>query len=627
MLTNKWGTESLRRCHLKSRLAAATMLAGVLLFPASARAQQSCLVQVDKQVSCDNGVTWVDQGLVTTNDGTFSCNGINNVAPAILVQYEVKNVGEVPLFGCVLDDSNNAFDLDPDGVLITTPLAIGASTGVLPAPGQPLSSDSLDANEPSTATVNCFCTEDLDDDLKVSASDSADINPQQVAGLSVVKQCVPANGTDEITITVTAGDLGFTSCTVTDSIFFDDPTCPADVGAGTPVTVAPASFALAPGASQVVTGTVTPSADACNTVEVSCVPEGPGEARAILVFGQSGGGNQFFGDETAGTTVLDANNVPITITSLDGVAVNISAFFNLDATSTGPAQQADTAWTQPYDGDFQITSGLDGTGINYLSGVFSGVQLGVVGGTQLVLASTQPPLSLTFTSSVIPADSLSPPRAMGLTLTNVLPSVQISNLSFADFSASVAGNFSAAVIPEPVTAEDDTVCPAGEGCLTRTPGFWGNHPAITAQFLPVEICGVTLDTTDAFSTTSATEAICSVGRDGQILGPQLTQLVRQCTAAALNIAASIEGGGNCSTDFPNLTEQFDACCGSDPSICTGDEVEDFTITGCIETLDAFNNSIDTLDPFGDFLSPGPADSSICRDARNNDVVVTPVSVP
>ena len=45
-----------------------------------------------------------------------------------------------------------------------------------------------------------------------------------------------------------------------------------------------------------------------------------------------------------------------------------------------------------------------------------------------------------------------------------------------------------------VEADADAVCPApGEGCFTRTPGFWGNHPAITAQFLNVEVCGVTID--------------------------------------------------------------------------------------------------------------------------------------
>ena len=145
-----------------------------------------------------------------------------------------------------------------------------------------------------------------------------------------------------------------------------------------------------------------------------------------------------------------------------------------------------------------------------------------------------------------------------------------------------------------VTATDDTVCPGqGEGCFTRTPGFWGNHPDITEEFLNVQVCGVTIETSWPADGTSAIEAICSVGQDGRILGPQLTQLVRQCTAAALNIAASTEGGGNCTAEFPNLARQMDACCDA-RSVCTGTESEGFTVESCIEALDAFNNSIDTL---------------------------------
>jgi hypothetical protein len=419
---------------------------------------QSCLVKVDKQVSCDGGVTFVDQGLVFANeDGTISCNGVNGLQPAIRVRYQVQNVGETRLFQCVLDDTNNLFDLDADGVIITPEIVVGGGTGLIPAPGTPLCSDALDANEPNTASVNCFCTAGLDPDFKTSASDSARVRCQSEPDILLTKQCPDprADGTNLITITATAttADLNFTSCTVTDTINLTDPTCPADVGVGTNVPVTPATFPLAAGASQVVTGVVGPLAnDACNTATISCTVATTGQVKTDI---------------------------------------------------------------------------------------------------------------------------------------------------------------------------DDTVCPApGKGCLTRTPGFWGNHPAITSEFLNVEVCGVTIDNVLASNGTSAIEAICSVGRDGQILGPQLTQLVRQCTAAALNIAASVEGGGNCSTNFPNLANQMANCC-SKQSVCTGVPNDNFTVNSCIEILDAFNNSIDTLDPFGPFVSPGPADSSVCRDSRNNGVVVTP----
>jgi hypothetical protein len=414
---------------------------------------QSCLVQVDKQISCDGGTTWVDQGLVFANEGgSQSCTTTDDTP--ILVRYQVRNAGLAPLRACVLTETNTAFGAPGS---VPTPIAPGATLAFMPAPQTPACSDALENNEPNTASVNCFCQADLDPNDKVSANDSADITCQSEPGLSLVKLCADPgpDGRNAITITATAtsADLNFSSCTVTDTINLTDPTCPADVSVGTNVPVTPATFPLAAGASQVVTGSVGPLANnACNTARISCT-----------------------------------------------------------VATTGTVK----------------------------------------------------------------------------------------------------------------TATDDVVCPApGEGCFTHTPGFWGNHPAITSQFLNVEVCGVTIDDVEAFSTTSAIEAICSVGRDGQILGPQLTQLVRQCTAAALNIAASTEGGGNCSSEFPSLDAQMAACCSAE-SVCTGAEPDGFTVNSCIETLDAFNNSIDTLAPFGPFVGSQRADSSVCRDSRNNGVVVTP----
>jgi hypothetical protein len=111
-----------------------------------------------------------------------------------------------------------------------------------------------------------------------------------------------------------------------------------------------------------------------------------------------------------------------------------------------------------------------------------------------------------------------------------------------------------------------------------------------------------------------------VGKDGKILGSQLTQLVRQCTAALLNVAASRALEGECLTDFPQLGDLLTGCCG-DESVCTGDTVPGFSVGQCINSLDAFNNTgPDTLNfPF----RPGPANSRICRAARGNGVVVSP----
>jgi hypothetical protein len=420
-------------------------------------------VRVDKQVSC-NGAPFVDAQLVAANDdGTNGCTAVDG--QPIAVQYQVQNPGESNLFQCVLsvvqqNGTPSSFSLLPIPIGNLVP---GETTPLIPAVNSPQNcSQSLEDEEPDTATVSC-CTVNQSpcpEGLGITAFDVAEFTCQSRPELSVQKLCVDQNndGIGEITVTVaaSAADLDLVNCQATDNLFRDDPTCPADQGAATPVPLNPPNPFNVPAGGQVQLTGLTPvpplTANACNTVSVTCTIESTGE---------------------------------------------------------------------------------------------------------------------TLTDSA------------------------------------------------------DAVCPgAGQGCLTRTPGFWGNHPHITSQFLPLTVCGVELGTVEAGSGTSATEAICSVGRDGQILGPQLTQLVRQCTAALLNVAASASGGGNCPGDLPPLTSLLNGCCGAE-SVCTGDPVGGLNIQSCIDQLDAFNNSPDTLPPFGSFVSPGPADSSKCRDSRNNGVVVTP----
>jgi hypothetical protein len=163
--------------------------------------------------------------------------------------------------------------------------------------------------------------------------------------------------------------------------------------------------------------------------------------------------------------------------------------------------------------------------------------------------------------------------------------------------------------------------------LARTPGFWGNHPFLitggdprSLDLLPLDVCGTTLTSVEAFSPVSTTEAICSVGTDGKILGSNETQLIRQCTAALLNVAATEELGGSCGGAFVGLTETLDACCGPD-SVCNGHSVSGFTVGGCIGLVDAFNSTESNTVTFP--FDTGPADSSICRASKGNGVVVSP----
>jgi hypothetical protein len=176
-----------------------------------------------------------------------------------------------------------------------------------------------------------------------------------------------------------------------------------------------------------------------------------------------------------------------------------------------------------------------------------------------------------------------------------------------------------------VSVMADDVCEAMliEGCLTRSPGFWGTHPDVTAQFLPVDVCGATLSVTDPNVAGSATEDLCFSGRDFKAAGtsPQQLQLIRQCAAAALNVAATSSVGGSCEAIFPGINDTLERCCGGQDPMCntaaTGQEIG---ASECIALLDAFNNSSDSLEPFEPFVSPGPASPSECKRANGNAFV-------
>jgi hypothetical protein len=168
----------------------------------------------------------------------------------------------------------------------------------------------------------------------------------------------------------------------------------------------------------------------------------------------------------------------------------------------------------------------------------------------------------------------------------------------------------------------------GEDCLTRTPGFWGTHPHITDDFLPLFNCGIDITTVDVpGGEQSAIEDMCSVGKDAKTLSvyPQQVQLERQCMAALLNVAATASLEGSCETAFPGTTELIAECCTAADSVCSSalapgvENADGRTINDCIGDLDAFNNN-DSAEPDVTgtiFESPGPADPSLCQDAKNN----------
>src|SRR5437667_9251118 len=240
---------------------------------------ETCSVKVDKQIKCGAG-PFVDGGFVTNNeDGTASClgwnaftvNGTSVAAEALTVQYVAQNTGGTGLFGCTVTDSNTA--ISSTAVSIGNVAQGGTSN---PVPINSTCSDTLDAQEPDTATLSCFCTADLDPNFVTTAKDTASFDCQ-TPGLTVTKDCAlrDTNGDSTVAITVkNTGTAELANCVVTDTNF-TDAGCPASgnpSGASSAVAVTPSTIAsLGAGATAPsVTGTIAGlTQNSCNTTAVT----------------------------------------------------------------------------------------------------------------------------------------------------------------------------------------------------------------------------------------------------------------------------------------------------------------------------------------------------------------------
>ena len=153
-----------------------------------------------------------------------------------------------------------------------------------------------------------------------------------------------------------------------------------------------------------------------------------------------------------------------------------------------------------------------------------------------------------------------------------------------------------------------------DACITRTAGFWGTHPHITNLYLPQTVCGQPIDTVLAGSCSSATEAMCVAPGKESKGNPSYAQLVRQLTAAKLNLAATAAAGGSCDPSLGAFIAGCEALCAADGATIDA--------SGCIDGLAAFNESVDT---FGStpapFDRPGPANPRECQKANGNKVLI------
>ena len=552
-----------------------------------------CDVRVDKQISCDGGATWQDPGLVNANeDGTNGCQGLTT--DQIKVRYQVSNLGSLDASGCVLTESNAAFGDPADPGTIA-----GLSTSAfIPGVTNPLCS-AASGNEPDTATVTCsLCNGATPPEAaELTASDLATFSCLTV-DLLTDRAVSCENGTpagfNDLTL-VAANEDGTNGpttvdgescqwkyqaknngtaplydCVLTDldSLVSPAPILVGNLAAGQLVANIPATNTVACG-----NALETAEAPSGGRVDLACCTKDVASIDAC--------------DEGNRVQVYDVSTVTCQTPGLDvakDCTVNPDtneASFTVTATNTGQVALENCVATDNLSPD-----GLCPNTANPIAQVLDpAAPFGLAAGANQVLTG-------------------------GATLT----SDACNNVSVECVIAGTGDPISGSASDEcPYTPEE-------EGCLTRTPGFWATHPDVTDNYLEIGVCGTTISNVVAGNGNSAIEAMCSVGKDSKIQGPQLTQLIRQCTAARLNVAASLSLEGNCDSDYPGIDELIDGCCGS-ASVCTGDTVEGLSVNECIYRLDMFNNTEpDTLNfdyPIGRAL-PGA-----CQDSKNNGVVVYP----
>lgn len=577
----------------------------------------TCDVEIDKQVSCDGGVTWVD---VTTADdpnprGVQGCEAAD--PDTILVRFKATNTGDQVLSDCTVGDPNFPGDvtditLDP-----------GADTGFIDRSGI---CSQKELGEPNTATVSCKVCANIEQEEPITDSDTATFQCA-TPDVKVDRQVSCDNtfpGSDPGLEDQNEDDTN--GCTAPDGTSINWRYQACNVG---PTALKDCRFKENNGLVNSTTPFAIVNADLGGSDDLAKAGD-LGDCTELLPNGEGPVAcNQALEDSEnpdLGRLDLECCTQPrdgtgacpegTAVTAYDVSTVDcLNADVNLDKTCIDADEN----------GEFEVALTTTNTGEGSLDCT--------VGDTIYLDDPSCPNTGIDGQPvTVAPANFTLASQAQQV-------STGVYTLT-ADACNTAVVNCTDALGNAQSDTADATCDIPNDLCLTRTPGFWGTHPAVTQRFLDIEVCGRTLDSVNAETaqpknapktdSDSTTEAMCSVGTDGKILGPQQTQLIRQCTAAVLNVTASADPGtfedpGDCLSAYPGIGETLASCCGYgdevETSICQGGTVGEWTTTDCIEALDMFNNwDQDTLNfPF----KTGPADSSQCRAAKGNNYVVGP----
>ena len=544
----------------------------------------SCSVQVDKQISCDGGTTWQDVGLQSANgDGFLGCIG-NLGENDIKVRYQARNTGNVGLLSCNLTESNASLGpAVPVGSI--APSTTTDFVGLTADPGLECSAD-LTSGEPDTATISCAC--DVPDIAaqNVEATDGTDF---ECCGAAVNKE-VSCNGGPFGDSDFDGGVPGSPSCTAIDG--------------------------------QTVASRYQVQNLSTGSVQISCSLSDTNTGGILAAFGP--GSFVVDAEQTSGFTDGFSLACSQELSQNEPNSAALSCSCTQGSLVENSASATDQEKIACGTAEFNISKlCVDQGGGNFLSQV----AINNTGTTDLTCDVTDQ----YFTGECPPAGAgtdvaMSTPVGVNAGLSGESTGAFNVTETVCNQATVDCNNAALGVDLEPQLAT--AVCPVeGEGCFTRTPGYWGTHPSqtLTVVGAGLDVCGITLTNATAALAGSAIEDMCGTGGGDfkpNNTSPQQLQLIRQCTAAALNLATSDQASLQCETEFPGITATFNSCCVGPTSTCdSGKTGQQISESGCIEALDTFNNfSASTGDDFPDFLVNSSAEPEQCQIANGNGFV-------
>jgi len=178
----------------------------------------------------------------------------------------------------------------------------------------------------------------------------------------------------------------------------------------------------------------------------------PADATPLLSFGQVGIKDTITATNDAGNTVttITGTAIPVTVTQYLGGGTPFSANLTLTLTSIGAITNTAGTLTQDYSGTASWTNGAT----NYLTATFVDTLFAISGASSLTISASQPPDTITFTSSVLPAGDFVNPLGLSFSFAGVNPPAAVAGTTLRAFASTISGttstNFSVPT-PEPAT--------------------------------------------------------------------------------------------------------------------------------------------------------------------------------